>query len=372
MANHANKSTCASKKATGLPLRSQTTCTRSCARTGHRDSRVERLVPDTFVPASEAPWALAAGVAIRDVVMDPATGMSARLFLSTGAVSAGRRLPLVVYFHGGAFCTGSAFSKVFHRYAASMSARAGALVVSVDYRLAPEHPWVALRWTASRSDPWLACHADPRSMFLAGESAGANIAHGMVARLVTDGGGGIDIGGIVLLHPFFWGPERLLSETDRAHDGSLFSPKSVDTLWAFLTAGAAGNEEPRINPAADQVASLPCRRALVAVATKDLLRDRGRRYAAWLRHGESCRKVTLLESKGREDGFHLYRRSAPAPWRSWTVSPRSSNVWQRRRPPTPKRSNCARGRARTQTGRAALGNGPSRQARVDANEGSKL
>ena len=46
---------------------------------------------------------------------------------------------------------------------------------------------------------------------------------------------------------------------------------------------------------------------LVGVAAKDVVRDRGCRYAAWLRRGERRREVTLLESKGKDHGFHLYR-----------------------------------------------------------------
>jgi len=87
----------------------------------------------------------------------------------------------------------------------------------------------------------------------------------------------------------------------------VFSPEFVDTLWPFLTAGAAGNDDPRISPSADLVASLPCRRVLVGVAAKDVVRDRGCRYAAWLRRGERRRQVTLLESKGKDHGLHLYR-----------------------------------------------------------------
>ncbi|CAL5086575.1 unnamed protein product [Urochloa decumbens] len=294
----------------------------------YKDGRVERLVPDTFVPASEDPGAT--GVSTRDVVIDPATGVSARLFLSVGAVATGRRtrLPLVVYFHGGAFCTGSAFAEPFHSYAASLSARAGALVVSVEYRLAPEHPvpaayddaWAALRWAAaaSCSDPWLANHADPARVFLAGDSAGANIAHHMAARVAAGGGGDgiVDIEGVVLVQPFFWGTERLPAETDR-RDGPVFSPEFVDALWPFLTAGAAGNDDPRINPPESEVALLPCRRALVAVAGKDVVRDRGCRYAAWLRRGAGggercCWEVTLVESKGKDHGFQLYRPECAA------------------------------------------------------------
>ncbi|KAL6656561.1 hypothetical protein ACP70R_004341 [Stipagrostis hirtigluma subsp. patula] len=279
----------------------------------YKDGRVERLAVSAFVPASEEPGAT--GVATRDVVVDPGTGVSVRLFLSVAAAATGRRLPLIVYFHGGSFCTGSAFSKLFHRYAASLSARAGALVVSVDYRLAPEHPvpaayddaWSALQWVASLSDPWLASYADPTRVFLAGESAGGNIVHNVAVRAGgTPNGYGIDMNGLIILQPFFWGTERLPSEAT----GSalpMFAPERVDTLWPFVTAGTAGNDDPRLCPRAERVACLPCRRALVSVATKDVLRDRGRRYAEWLRDGEWCREVTLVESEGEDHGFHLIR-----------------------------------------------------------------
>ncbi|GJM94756.1 hypothetical protein PR202_ga11432 [Eleusine coracana subsp. coracana] len=281
----------------------------------YKDGRVERLTRSVFVPASEAPGAT--GAATRDVIIDPVTGVSARLFLPVVAVAAAtgrrRRLPVVVYFHGGAFCTGSAFADPFHRFAATLAVRAAAVVVSVDYRLAPEHPvpaayddaWTALRWVvASFSDPWLAFHADPARVFLAGDSAGANIVHNVAARLPRTRTGSIE--GLILLHPFFWGPDRLSSETDRRDDDRpLFAPEWMDTLWPFLTAGAAGNDDHRINPPPETVASLPCRRALVAVAGKDVVRDRGCRYAAWLRRRRKS-EVTLVESEGEDHGFHLY------------------------------------------------------------------
>nr|TKW34870.1 hypothetical protein SEVIR_2G334900v2 [Setaria viridis] len=242
----------------------------------YKDGRVERLVRYTFVPASEDPGATG-GVATRDVVVEPATGVSVRLFLSVGAVATGRRLPLVVYFHGGAFCTGSAFSEPFHRYAASLSARAGALVVSVEHRLAPEHPI-----PAAYEDAWVALR--------------------VAARVVADGEEGISIEGMVLLQPFFWGPERLPSETDR-HDGPVFSPEFVDTLWPFLTGGAAGNDDPRINPPARQARARSRGREGRGAGPRVPVR------AAWLRRGERCccREVTLVESKGKDHGFHMYR-----------------------------------------------------------------
>ncbi|XP_039797833.1 probable carboxylesterase 2 [Panicum virgatum] len=192
--------------------------------------------------------------------------------------------------------TESAFSEQFHRYADSLSARAGALVVSVEYRLAPEHPipaayedaWVALQWAATLSDPWLAFHAHPTRMFLASESAGVNIAHSMRVSppMVRTSASRRRRG------TYAWGMAALVFA-----DGEDIRIEGMDALWPFLTAGADGNDDPRISPPAEQVASLLCRRMLVGVAAKDVVRDRS----------ESRREVTLLESKGKDHGFHLYR-----------------------------------------------------------------
>nr|CAB3454385.1 unnamed protein product [Digitaria exilis] len=292
----------------------------------YKDGRIQRLVPNTFVPPSEEPGACG-GVATRDVVIDHATGVSARLFLSASAAAATeRRLPLVVYFHGSAFIAGSAFSEASHRQATTISARAGALVVSVDYRLAPEHPipaayddgWAALRWatsSSSQSHPWLASYADRRRTFLVGDSAGANIVHNLAVRVTAQQDcEDMDMIGIEGI-PFFWGPERLPCERPGRHEGRrVFAPERMDKLWPFVTGGAVeGNEDPRLNPPAEEVASLRCRRALVAVASRDVLRGRGRRYAAWLCGGGAwCREVALVVSEGEDHAFHLGRTAARA------------------------------------------------------------
>ncbi|XP_040382243.1 probable carboxylesterase 12 [Oryza brachyantha] len=294
----------------------------------YEGGHIERLVRSTAAVAASHDGAVGVGgrpardgVATRDVVIDEGTGASARLFLPGGAGAAGggagRRLPLVLYFHGGAFVTGSAFGRLFHRYAASLAVRAGALVVSVEYRLAPEHPlpaafvdgWAALRWATSLADPWLARYADLTRVFLAGESAGATIAHNVAVRAAGPDGDDVDIEGMALLQPCFWGAQWLPSEeaASKRAEPPMLAPDRLDALWPYVTAGAAGNDDPRIDPPAEDVSSLPCRRALVAVAEKDALRERGRRYAAQLRGGGGSREVTLVESEGEDHCFHLYR-----------------------------------------------------------------
>uniref|UniRef100_A0A452XH96 Alpha/beta hydrolase fold-3 domain-containing protein n=1 Tax=Aegilops tauschii subsp. strangulata TaxID=200361 RepID=A0A452XH96_AEGTS len=108
----------------------------------YKDGSIERFLHSPFVLASPDQGGNR-GVATRDVVVDKATGVSVRLFLpSRAAETAGRnRLPLVLYVHGGSFCTESAFGRTYHRYATSLAASAGALVVSVEYRLVRSSPY---------------------------------------------------------------------------------------------------------------------------------------------------------------------------------------------------------------------------------------
>ncbi|WVZ49046.1 hypothetical protein U9M48_000428 [Paspalum notatum var. saurae] len=287
-----------------------------------KDGRIKRFLSSTFVAASDNPSANR-GVATRDVVMDTGTGVSARLFLPSQVACgmATRRLPLVMYIHGGSFCTESAFCRTYHRYATSLAASAGqdpntwylsagALVVSVEYRLAPEYPiptayddvWSALQWVASLADPWLSDYADPRCTFIAGDSAGGNIAYHTAVRASNS----IGIEGVIIVQPYFWGRERLPSEA--VWNGvSVLPPELVDRLWPFVTAGQAGNDDARINPPDAEIASLACRRVLVAVAEKDTLRDRGLRlFSRICDSARTVGEVTLVELEGEDHGFHLY------------------------------------------------------------------
>ncbi|CAM0870349.1 unnamed protein product [Alopecurus aequalis] len=280
----------------------------------YKDGRLERFLHSPFVAASED-GAASRGVATRDVVIDQATGVSARLFLPSIATATGSKLPVIMYVHGGSFCTESAFGRTYHNYVKSLASRTGALVVSVEYRLAPEHPlpaayddaWAALQWVASLSDPWLSTYADPGRTFLAGDSAGGNIVYNTAVRAAR---GLIDIEGLVIVHPYFWGVDRL-SSSEVIWDGvAMFPPELIDRLWPFVTAGKLGGDDPRVNPRDEEIASLTCRRVLVAVAGKDSLRDRGRRLAARMRdccawaHDDND-AVMLVESEGEDHGFHL-------------------------------------------------------------------
>ncbi|RWW49222.1 hypothetical protein BHE74_00044647 [Ensete ventricosum] len=224
----------------------------------YKSGRVERLLGNDVLPAG----------------FDPATGV------------ASKKLPVLVYYHGGGFVIETAFSPTYHNYLNSLVAAAGVVAVSVDYRRAPEHPlpaayddsWAALRWVASRpaEEAWLSEWGDLGRVFLTGDSAGANIVHQMAVR------------------------------ASEIRDPN--AREWVERIWAFVRPGTVGLDDPWINPLAEgapSLARLPCRRVLVTVAEKDVLRGRGQAYYAALKRSEWEGEARLLETEGEQHVFHL-------------------------------------------------------------------
>ncbi|WPB55319.1 alpha/beta hydrolase [Xylophilus sp. GOD-11R] len=122
------------------------------------------------------PEQLVPGVTARDTTIDGAVGsLPARIFTPTGAGP----FPVIVYFHGGGWVI--ADKNVYDAGARGLAAQAGAVVVSVDYRQAPEHKFPAAWDDALAAYRWALTNAasidgDPARVALAGESAGGNLA----------------------------------------------------------------------------------------------------------------------------------------------------------------------------------------------------
>uniref|UniRef100_A0ACD5Y8T7 Uncharacterized protein n=1 Tax=Avena sativa TaxID=4498 RepID=A0ACD5Y8T7_AVESA len=245
----------------------------------YKSGRMDRLNEPTVSPPGLDE---ATGVTSRDVVLDVDTGVSVRLYLPKLRGRPSTKLPVLVFFHGGAFLTGSADDTAYHSYVNALSAAACVLAVSVDYRLAPEHPlpaayddsWAALRWAASAQDGWIAEHGDTARLFLAGDSAGANIVHDMLMRAAfNDGSPRVE--GAILLHPWFSGNTAIEGEPPAAS-------KITGMLWSYACPGAVGGaDDPRMNPLAQGAPALEklgCVRMLVTAGLADGLAARNRAY----------------------------------------------------------------------------------------------
>ncbi|KAF0908719.1 hypothetical protein E2562_028155 [Oryza meyeriana var. granulata] len=280
----------------------------------YKSGRIFRPGGEPTVPAGTDP---VTGVVSRDIHAGDAR---ARVYLPPGAAVSTGKLPVVVYFHGGGFVTGSPARPGTHAYLNDLVARSGAIGVSVYYRLAPENPlpaayedaWAAVRWAATRgdgADPWLLDHADLSNLFLAGCSAGANIAHNMAVRCGAAGAlpDGVTLRGLVVVHPYFTGKEAVGAETAFGPEVREF----FDRTWRFVFPETSGLDDPRVNPFVDDAAraaaaAIPCERVLVCVAEQDvLLKERGLWYYRELTASGYGGQVELFESKGVGHAFHF-------------------------------------------------------------------
>src|SRR5262250_323626 len=108
----------------------------------------------------------------------PAGSLAVRAYTPSGA-QAGDRLPGIVYFHGGGLVAGTL--DTHDPICRVLSNASGCRVLSVDYRLAPEHPFPAAVADGCAATEWIAGHAeelrvDPQRIGVAGDSAGATLA----------------------------------------------------------------------------------------------------------------------------------------------------------------------------------------------------
>ncbi|KDP40144.1 hypothetical protein JCGZ_02142 [Jatropha curcas] len=280
-----------------------------------KDGSVERLMGAPIVPPSpdQDPET---EVSSKDISISQHPPISARLYLPKLSQSDDqKKLPILVYFHGGAFCIESAFSLTETKYMNNLVSLAKVIAISVEYRLAPEHPlptayedcWFALQWVTSHDnkEPWISNHGDFDRFFIGGDSAGANIAHNMAMRIGTEGlNNNIKLLGTYLTHPYFWGSKPVGSEP--VVDREQLVPYRV---WSFLYESAAGGiDNPMMNPVVEggpSLAKLGGSRLLVSVAEKDELRERGVLYYNLMKESGWKGEVEFIEVEGEDHAFHI-------------------------------------------------------------------
>jgi acetyl esterase len=234
------------------------------------------------------------GVAVNNrAIPGPAGDIPVRVYTPAGA-PAGTR-PLVVYYHGGGFVFG--YLRMGDWLCGQVTASVGAVVVSVDYRLAPTHRFPAAVEDSYAALTWAAAHAAELQtggkLGVMGESAGGNLS--AVMCLLARDRGGPALSHQALIYP--------------ATDMTVQRPDvrmpflSGDEMAAYrrMYLGTDGDPaDPWASPLlASDHAKLPP--ALIQVAEHDPLRDDGMRYAAALRAAGGSVRVT--EYVGMPHGF---------------------------------------------------------------------
>uniref|UniRef100_A0ACD5YYG2 Uncharacterized protein n=1 Tax=Avena sativa TaxID=4498 RepID=A0ACD5YYG2_AVESA len=299
----------------------------ACDMSQRRDGTVNRFLfslVDRQTRASSRPDAR--GVRSADVDVDASRGLWARVFSPSAEAeqAAPAPLPVVVYFHGGGFALLSVASTPFDAMCRRFCRELGAVVVSVNYRLAPEHRYPAayddgedvLRYLGATGLPAdIAVPVDLSRCFLAGDSAGGNIAHHVAHRWTisssTDPSNKnpvVRLAGIILLQPFFGGEERTEAELRLEGVAPIVNMRLLDWSWrAFLPEGADRNHPvAHVTGEAGPEPELPDAfpPAIVVLGGFDPLQDWQRRYAAMLqRKGKA---VQVVEFPDAIHGFYMF------------------------------------------------------------------
>jgi acetyl esterase len=208
--------------------------------------------------------------------------------------------PLIVYYHGGGWVAGDLDS---HDQPCRLLANtSGALVLSVDYRLAPEHPFpapvddalAAFRDACARADE---LGADPRRIAVAGDSAGGHLA------AVTANQAALDDGPAPAFQLLIY-PVTDLADVSRSRltfaEGFVLTKENMEWYELQFIGPQGDRRDPRASPllAEDLAASAP---ALVVTAGFDPLRDEGEAYARRLR--EAGVQTIVRRHPGYVHGF---------------------------------------------------------------------
>ena len=231
-----------------------------------------------------------------DSVVDlVADGTAIRIYRPT----ASGPLPVLVFAHGGGFvfCGLDSHDGLCRTFANLL----GAIVVSVDYRLAPEHRYPAAAEDVYAVTQWVAAHAaelggDPTRLLVGGDSAGGNLA--AATTLMTRDRGGAPLIGQALLYPVLaadFGTESYCTFAT----GYYNTAAAMRWYWDQYAPSAADRESPYATPLHAELEGLPP--AVIAVAGHDPLRDEALAYSAALRNAGV--PVTELCYQGAIHGF---------------------------------------------------------------------
>jgi acetyl esterase len=217
--------------------------------------------------------------------------------------------PCVIYIHGGGFMKGDLDSSDTNAW--GFAEDTGATVVSVDYRLAPEHPYPAafddcygvLIWLAEKGTE---IGVDSARIAVVGDSAGGSLTAALA--LAARDRGGPEIAGQAMLYPCTGLPPTSQSYIDNAVGPGLTTSAMASYYELYLPGSVDRADSYAMPDRATDLTHLPP--AYVHVAELDPIRDDGRVYASKL--ALAGQEVTFREAKGMVHGFMRARLRGPA------------------------------------------------------------
>lgn len=230
-----------------------------------------------------------------------------RIYRPGGATAT---LPAILQIHGGGFVVGGLDSG--HRVAARMARAVRAVVVSVDYRLAPEHPYPAALDDCDAALGWLVDNSvqldlDPERIAVAGESAGGCLAAALALRARDRSGSPIRFQALDM--PVL--DDRLDTQSMRIFtDTPIWTRSAAEQTWAMYLGGGDDGTHYAVPARAADLSGLPP--AYISIMEFDPLRDEGIDYA--LRLLRAGIQVELHTFPGTFHGSSLLPDTAISRW----------------------------------------------------------
>lgn len=218
--------------------------------------------------------------AVEDRVLEgPGGDLPVRVYRPEGDGPA----PVLVWYHGGGWVIGEV--ETSDATARTLCARAGAVVVSVEYRLAPEHPypaapddaWAALRWVAEHASE---LGGDPDRLAVGGDSAGGNLAALVALRARDEGGPALRHQLLVYPCTDLRMPHPSIDENGEGYFLTKATMEWFTDHYLGPDRSHGDPADPTVSPAAADLAGVAP--AQVLTAEYDPLRDDGDAYAAAL------------------------------------------------------------------------------------------
>lgn len=235
---------------------------------------------------------------VEDIAIDlDGRSLPARLYVADDASAP----PLTVFFHGGGWVLGTL--DTHDAVCRALAKASGSAVLSVAYRLAPEHPYPAAAEDAFDAIKWAAHNGaqlgvDAARMAVAGDSAGGNLA--AAAAIMARDAGGPTLRHQLLFYPVTDADFTRPSYAANGGGGYLLSTAMMEWFWALYLGGASADSAPLATILhMDDMTGLPP--ASIYTAEYDPLRDEGLAYAAKLK--EAGVPVKAEDAPGMIHGF---------------------------------------------------------------------
>lgn len=248
------------------------------------------------------------GVVTSDVVVDASRNLFFRLFVPVGSKRGdsdiSSSIPVIFYFHGGGFAWISANSFGANRLCQRLSRELSVVIISVNYRNSPEH-----RYPSQVEDGFdvlkfvdenptfdgFPFNADLKNCFIAGDSAGGNLAHHVAVKGCGTEFRNLNFIGVIAIQPFLGGEERTESEI-KLVGAPFINVKGTDWMWSAFLPEGSDRDHPAANifgPRSSGISEMKFPATVVIVGGYDPLKDWQKRYYEGLKR--SGKEAYLIE-----------------------------------------------------------------------------